>query len=215
VDGPQDGGIDAFYFLINRELVREDSEIVPKTASTVNVVILQIKSGEVGFQPGEVDKLFFFVDDLLDLSRPVSEITNVYRPELLSLMATFKDKYSIVWGDFPTVSVEFFDITRGDMAVPNAAAIKAAERVKNRVREHLSKATAQLYFVNAQRVLEQVQLRPPTKRELVWSETPVQTDEGYIGLVRLADYYDFIKDQNGNLADGIFESNVRASSRTQ
>jgi len=37
----------------------------------------------------------------------------------------------------------------------------------------------------------------------------MQTGEGYIGLVRLSDYYRFVQDENGDLSRRIFESNVR------
>jgi hypothetical protein len=35
------------------------------------------------------------------------------------------------------------------------------------------------------------------------------TKEGYVGLVKLRDYYEFIKDENGQLADRMLEANVR------
>jgi hypothetical protein len=37
----------------------------------------------------------------------------------------------------------------------------------------------------------------------------MQTEEGYVGLVKLRDYYSFLEDEPGVLAERIFESNVR------
>ena len=68
VGGPKDGGVDALYMLINGELIDAESELDPKTPNTVKVLIMQVKEGE-GFSPVAVDKLYWFTDDLLDLTR--------------------------------------------------------------------------------------------------------------------------------------------------
>ncbi len=208
-DGANDGGVDAIYFFMNRgELVRDDTDIDPKGASKANLVIMQVKSNN-GFKMTEIEKLVFFTDDLLDLSRQTSALATRYHPGLLEIMRVFKEKYLLIAGGFPAVSVDYYYITKGDELEPDGKALDAAEKVKQKVLQHLNKAQCTFHFVNAQKLLEQIRERSPRERTLIWTETPMQTDEGYVGLVKLKDYYTFIKEENGDLADQIFESNVR------
>ena len=207
-DGPNDGGVDAIYFLVNRVLVQDDTDFDPKSTTKVHIAIIQVKNKN-GFQPTEIDKLYFFTDDLLDLSRPVGGFTPKYHAHLIDIMRTFKEKYLMIAGTFPSVVIDYYYITKGDESKPNTNATEAADRVIGKVREHLNKAECGFHFVNAQALLEQVQSRPPRERMLAWAETPMQTKEGYVGLVKLRHYYEFIKDEHDELADRIFEANVR------
>jgi hypothetical protein len=209
VDGGNDGGIDAIYFIVNRDmLVRDDTDVDPKTVTRVRLVAMQMKNSG-GFSPVEIDKLFFFTDDLLDLSKPASAFTAKYNKRLLEIMHTFKQQYLRVAGRFPSVSVDYYYITRGDEVKADAKAKDAVDRLQTKVKEHLNKATSTFNFVNAQALLEQVMKRPPTGREVVWAEPPLQLAEGYVGTVKLRDFYAFLRDEDGELADRIFEANVR------
>lgn len=157
----------------------------------------------------EIDKLFFFTDDFLDLSKPASSFAVKYNPRIIEIMRIFKEKYLLMSGAFPAVSVDYFYITKGDESVPDQNAKNSANKVIQKAKEHLNKADCNFHFVNAQRLLQQVSIRPPRDKTLVWFEAPMQLQEGYVGLVKLRDYYEFIQDEEGDLADRIFESNVR------
>jgi len=100
VGGPKDGGVDALYMFVNGEPIDAESELDPKTPNTVKLLIMQVKEGE-GFSPVAVDKLYWFTDDLLDLTRKKADYHSGYRPELILAMRLFKDKYGIIVGDPP------------------------------------------------------------------------------------------------------------------
>ena len=69
VGGSGDGGVDAMYFFVNRELVTETSlPIDPKTVLKTTLLLFQVKEGD-GFSPFALDKLAKFADDLLDLTK--------------------------------------------------------------------------------------------------------------------------------------------------
>lgn len=208
-DGTGDGGVDALFFLINRsQLVQEDTDVDPRSVSRVHLLIIQVKSNN-GFAMTEIDKLFFFTDDFLNLSQPASAFVAKYNPRILEIMRTFKEKYLVISGSFPTVSVEYIYITKGDESDPDQNAKNSADRVIKKAREHLNKAECNFRFVNAQALLRQVSIRPPRDKVLVWFEQPMQLAEGYVGLVKLREFYEFIQDEEHDLADRIFESNVR------
>src|SRR6185437_13288281 len=65
-------------------------------------------------------------------------------------------------------------------------------------------------FVNATRLWNFIDSRPKTRKILKWVQQPLDTPEGFVGLVKLSDYHDFLKDQErGELSKRIFDSNVR------
>ena len=127
VGGSKDGGVDALFMLVNGELVDAESELDPKTPNTVKLLVMQVKEGD-GFSPIAVDKLYWFADDLLDLTRKKAEYHSTYRPELVTAMRLFKDKYGIIVGENPPLSVEFYYITKRDVD-PNDDCKTSAEKV--------------------------------------------------------------------------------------
>jgi len=207
VGGTKDGGVDALYMLVNGELIDAESELDPKTSNTVKLLIMQVKEGE-GFSPVAVDKLYWFADDLLDLTRKKAEYHSTYRPELITAMRLFKDKYGIIVGENPSLSVEFYYITKRDVE-PNDDCKTSADKVKALVKKHFNQSQCDFTFVNAAALWAQVQARPPKKKSLNWAAQSLSTPEGQIGLVRLADYYAFLTEKNGQLAERFFDSNVR------
>ncbi len=123
-------------------------------------------------------------------------------------MGTWKDKWIKVAGDSPEVQIDYFYITGSDMT-PDDYAKQSGQRVTDRAKQHVSSADSTFHFVGAAKLWAQVQKRPPKSKTLKWSDTPTNTDEGSVGLVRLKDYLDFIEDEPGLLAERYFESNVQ------
>jgi hypothetical protein len=205
--GGGDGGVDAMYMFVNGELTDAESELDPKTPNKVKLLLMQVKEGE-GFSPTAIDKLYWFVDDLLNLTRKKADYHSTYRPELVALMRLFKDKYGIIVGENPPLSAEFLYITKRDVE-PNEDCHKSVAKIKTIVLKHFSQAQFDFHFVNAAALWTQVQTRPPKKRLFKWASQPMSTQEGEIGLTKLADYYDFLKEPNGEIAERIFDSNVR------
>jgi AIPR protein len=207
VGGGNDGGADAIYFFVNRRLVQEDTDLDPKTAVKVNLLIMQVKQNQ-GFSPVEIDKSVFLTDDLLDLSRKPADHNTTYNPKVLEVMRVFKNKYQEIAGTFPEVFIDYYYITKAD-ATQGDDAEKASNRVKQKANQHLNAAKCAFHFVNAQKLWTQVQLRTPKSKPLHWQDTPLETPEGWVGLVKLYDYWSFLKDEHGDLHERIFESNVR------
>ena len=207
-DGGHDGGADAIYFLVNHGvLVTDEIDLSPKSVSRVRVIFIQVKKSG-GFKATEIDKLVFLTDDFFDLSKDASALAQRYNPGVLKVMKSFKEKYLKISGGFPDVVVDYYYIT-GDDVTADGNAHNSAARVRAKVNGHLSKATANFTFAGAAEIWAQVQQRPARDKFLVWSETPMSAKEGWVGLVKLKDFYEFLLDGPGILAERIFESNVR------
>jgi AIPR protein len=203
----QDGGVDAFYMLVNGELVDAETELDPKEQNKVSVIIAQSKEG-AGFSPVAIDKLYWFTDDLLCLGRKKADYHSAYRPELITLMRLFKDKYGMIVGEGPSLTVAYYYITKLDVA-PNADCDKSAAKIREKVKEHFQDAAPEFNFVNATSLLIQVRSRPLKDKAIKWVSQPMPTEEGQVGLARLTDFYTFLQDENGELSERIFDSNVR------
>jgi hypothetical protein len=77
------------------------------------------------------------------------------------------------------------------------------------ISQHFNHAHCVFRFVNAPQLWTQVQVRPRKNKALQWAAQPLETPEGIVGLVKLNDYYDFLKNEHNDLEEKIFESNVR------
>jgi hypothetical protein len=155
VDGGDDGGIDAIYFLANKgELIREDSNLNPKT-DKVHLVIAQVKSSG-GFSANAIEKLILTTEDLLDLSRSSVSISTRYHSKLLGIFRSFKEKYLTIAGNFPSLVIDYFYVTKADEVFPDDKANDAARKVTEAAKRHMNRAQCEFHFKNAQALLAQV-----------------------------------------------------------
>jgi hypothetical protein len=208
-DGGNDGGIDGYYFLINnRQIVTADTEIEPKVASSIHLLFFQVKHSG-GMKPTEIEKWLETADDFFDLSKDPNSFGARYNKEIKTAMRVWREQYLKLSVHFPEVLVDFYYIT-GDDAEPDEYALDACRRVKERV-EAAFKNTCNVYCVGAKELYKQVQRRPLKTRKIKWAEQPMSTAEGYVGLVKLPDFREFLAEDGrpSVLAERIFESNVR------
>jgi AIPR protein len=207
-DGGHDGGADAIFFLVNqRSLVSDDTVLEQKNVSKIRLMIIQCKHSG-GFKPTEIEKWLEFTEDFFDLSRPANSFGTRYNDRVVRIMGTWKTQYLKVSGAFPEITIEYLYIT-GDDVAPDAYAEDSGNRVIAKVSKLVGKANCSVRYIGAEQLWEQAQRRPPKSKNLVWAEPPMTTVEGFVGLVRLNAFYEFIQDDPGVLAERIFESNVR------
>ena len=208
----KDGGVDALYMFVNGELVDSETELNPKISNRVKIIIMQVKEGE-GFSPVAVDKLYWFSDDLFDLTRMKAEYHQTYHSDLIAAMRLIKDKYKFIVGENPSLSVDYHYVTKRDVT-PNADCETSAKKVIEIVKQHFPGAQVGFQFVGASQLWKQLQTRPPKSKKLKWASQSLSTPEGQIGLVRLPDYFSFVTEDDGQLAERFFDSNVRGYWKT-
>jgi hypothetical protein len=214
-EGGNDGGADGLYLLVNqRQLITEDTELDPKSVSKVRVLVFQVKASG-GFRPTEIEKWIQLTDDFFDLSKKPEKFGSRYNEKVKTLMRLWREQYLRVTGAFPELKVDYYYITGTD-AQPDDYARDAGERVKKKATQHIG-AEIDVHYIGAQQLWEQVQKRPPKDRTLVWSETPMQTVEGFVGLVGLKDFCKFLEDDEnpGVLPKEFSNPMLGGSSRTR
>lgn len=177
----------------------------------MHVVVVQVKSSlsETGFKTDDIRKFQSFSNDLLDIGTPAENYKHKYHQHLITLMNTFKDKYKSIMANFPDLSVDFYMVTRGDETALDQVAEDEVARLISIVQTQIAHSNCNFHPVNTQSLLEHVRRRKQTTKTLKWTSAPVQTSDGYVGLVNLREYFEFLKDDDGELNETIFESNVR------
>jgi hypothetical protein len=213
-DHANDGGIDALYILANRNtMVRDNLDLAASGTDRLRLIIFQSKSSEseTGFKADDIDKFARFVDDLLDMSKDPSKFNYKYEGHLISIMQTYRSKYLSIAGNFPTVELDFYYVTRGDETGITKTEQDAIDRLSAAVRKHLGDSPCNFNAVNTQSLLKFVQKRRQRNRTLHWADIqPLPIGEGYVGLVSVKAWYEFLKDPDSEELDElIFESNVR------
>ena len=208
IGGGGDGGIDAMYFFVDDELVT-DTTHEKESAQSTTLLLFQVKEGD-GFSPEAIRKLKDFIDDLLNIGKIETHYHQVYRPALLALVRLFKARYQLLMGSgLPDCEIQFFYVTKKDVDANEACKTREQE-LKSEVLKLFSKTKYSFNFVNATKLWQHIAGRPKKIGVLKWAQPPMETPEGYVGLVNLADYYDFLTDkETGALNKTIFESNVR------
>lgn len=207
-DGGNDGGADAIFIIANqRQILTAASAIDDKSVSKVRVIFIQVKESG-GFKPTEIEKNIQLSSDFFDLSVSSTGYGVRYNDEVVRIMGVWKNTRLKLAQAFAEYSIEFYYIT-GDDVSPDDYAQDAGERVKKAVLALESKATCDFHFISADKLWERVQQRPPRSKTLMWAGTPMNAEEGTVGLVNLKKYYEFLQDEPGILAERFFESNVR------
>ena len=207
-DGGNDGGADAIFIVANqRQILSQTASVDEKSISKIRVIFIQVKESG-GFKPTEIEKNVQLVKDFFDLSTPANSYGARYNENIVRIMGLWKTTRIKIAAAFPEYFIDFYYVT-GDDADANDYALDSGKRVKNSVLELDPKATCEFHFVGAAELWEQVQQRAPRSKTLIWSGQPMNAKDGTVGLVNIRQYYEFLDDGNGVLAERFFESNVR------
>jgi hypothetical protein len=204
-----DGGIDSMYTLINEELLQEDSDPgIYKKIIDFRVVIIQSKTSG-SFAEDPIDKLTATTEDLFDLSKNLKDLSQVYNKEVISAAERFRNAFKVTASKFPDLTFCYYYASKG--ADPNPNVQRKVERLRRAISQLFSSAEFNFEFLGAKELLALARRVPKTSHTLNLAENPISStgEVGFICLVRLRDYYNFITDDEGNILRDIFEANVR------
>jgi len=208
VDGGGDGGIDAVYFFVNNMLYRE--EIDPgdvKRDVPFELVFVQAKKS-TGFSEAAMDRFASSTRDLLDLNENLSDLGMVYNDDLIGKVREFRDTYLALMSMFPKLSVRYYYAALATEVDPKVE--RKVAPLKKIVQTHFSPVDFSCSFLKAQDLLNLARQAPSSAHRLKLAENPISTgQEGFVCLVRVTDFCDFMRAEDGRLKEDIFEGNVR------
>jgi hypothetical protein len=161
VGAGDDGGIDAFYFFINRVLADDSTVVDRRSENDVDVILMQIKENK-GFSPTALEKMDRFSDDLFDLRRQPKNYRYKYHQRLQDMMTVFKQK--MIAMAHAKLRCEYYYVTRCDVP-PNENCERTAKSIYETVHKHFSEANVRPFnFAGAGRVYDETKIRKPSKK---------------------------------------------------
>ena len=204
-----DGGLDSIYLLVNGDLIKEDDQISGKYNKNVDIELILIQSKyENSFSEDPLLKLSRLCRSLFDLDFNPEDFSGQYNDHVLSAFERFKTTYVGLITKKPKLKISVYYVSKGLDVHPNVQ--KQADNLKIDIQDKLPAADAVVEFLGAEKLVKMAQERPNNVFRLKISETPLSTSEQvFIALTNLSEYYKFITDGEGNLVRHIFESNVR------
>ena len=209
IGGGQDGGIDGLYVLVNGELAQEDLDFsYLRRDVDIEVIVIQSKTSS-GFQETPIERFITISDDIFNLAIDTKSLKDTYRSELIDGIDRFRTCYYQLVGAFPTLRVQFYYACKG--ATPTRQVIRKGEKLRAAVTAHFPKAHCNVNVLGASDLLDRARQVPKTRYVLTLAENPISSggQVGFVCLVGLRHYYDFITDDSGNLIRPLFEANVR------
>lgn len=205
-----DGGIDSMYILINGELNQDDTEISNlKRNVNIELFIIQSKTSS-SYSETAIDKLIVTSEEIFDLSMNTSIMEKNHNSNLAGMIVKFKKIYGELASKFPILNIHFFYVTKGSDIHPNVSSKK--DRLVDKVKQYFSSnCNIDFTFLGSKELLSMVRREPKVVYSLNLAENPISSDGdvGFVCLVRLIEYYNFITDDSKNLLRNIFEANVR------
>ncbi len=209
VDDGGDGGIDGYYLLVNGELVQEDSDYsYLRKNIDVELVLIQSKMGG-GFQETPVERFISVSDDILDLSKSLSELETVYNSALVEGIRRFRDLQEQLATKFPNLRLSYYYACRGTRLDQSVS--RKVDKLEKTDKSHFPSCTFSFEFMGSPNLLALARSSPQTTYTLVLAENPISADGqvGFVCLVKLRDFFAFITDEMDRLQRHIFEANVR------
>lgn len=208
--GANDGGIDALYVFEDGKLLDEDADHAGAKKG-VELALFLVQSKRSGsFAEKTIQIVGDTLEDLLDLSKDRQELddTGLYSAQLLARAEIFREALTALANRRPEVRIVVAYATKGDTGAIADGVKKRADRLAKKIKGLISDAEVEVAFLGAKELRRLSQQEPSQVLPLAFENSLPDEDNSYVALVRLKEYFNFIRD-NGSLRRYVFEGNVR------
>ena len=209
VDGSNDGGVDGIYTFIDQKLIQEvDQASDFKKGLAVHLVILQTKNS-YSFTETALDKLSSTLRAILPYERNEPSIQRLYNQKLLEAVDLFRAAYYDNVGKMPLLSIKLYYVSKAVDIHSNVLA--KAKMLEDIISEIFGGVDCTIDLVTAEKM--NLIARQITEAPMILhlKEQPISAASpgGFIALVALKDFNDFIRKPDRKLNLNIFDSNIR------
>lgn len=210
VDGPKDGGIDAFFTLVDGRQAADVELASVRKGPTLDVFVFSTKYIN-SFKTGTLADIRTTLNDLLTLddARFISQSAN-YNIDLVVAMNGFRTTYRAIASRFPKLRITVVYGTASSNP-PTAEITTRLEALAEDLRDQFSDAQVHAEAADAKAVLAKVrevaeQVRP---LEVSGNSVSLQRGPSYICLAKLEKFYEFIITPTKSIEQRLFDDNVR------
>jgi len=207
-----DGGCDGIYLFINGDLISEEDDVLEKYNKDVRFVLFIVQAkNTTSFTEDPFMKWKTVCNNLLDLNNSSELFKSRYDVNVLQAFDLFKDTYIKLIRKKPRLSIEFQYVSKGTEIHPSVQS--QADELCRDVKKMFPSPTVTVStsFVGADLLMDLVGTQVNNEFFLKLTETPItiSSQQVYVTLVNLAEYFRFITNAKQEMIKHIFESNVR------
>lgn len=224
VGGGNDGGLDAVYTFLDKELVGIDHRALDRRNARnfeqpkISLVLIQAKQKK-GFEEVAIDKVVSSCRAFLDLSKSADDLAVHFNDDVVEQIDIFRRLLRNLAAQIPTVGIEFKFTTLGSTENVYPQILNKAKILEGDFASVVSGASGKVSLLGATELLELYRERPKTAFELRVEEAS-KSGDGLVVLASLRDYFNFLTDSEEppgtedteaepKLLSRIFEWNVR------
>ena len=210
VDGKDDGGIDSFYVFVNGILLNDNINDFryPKTQIEITVVVIQCKHAAT-FEQSPVNSLYTSISELFDLSKENKNLDGDYNKDVLVKRSQFIASYKATACNLSSLNFKFYYASMGDANLVGENIVARSEQLKTKMTELFSQCSCTFEYIGASELLELYRKQNNRKLTLPIASSISTSNECFVVLCSISDYYNFITDDGDYLKRFIFDSNVR------
>lgn len=217
VDGANDGGIDSFVILIDDMFIPdlETAEQHQYNNKTVCKFIICQSKQENSFKESPVEKLIVSIPLVFSLSGNNENLDDRFNPLVLTKAEIARKAYEKTILSGGKIEVEYYYATLAEDANSLSSSYKSKVNQLLDTSKKLFQNDASFHNFSCEELLQMIRLPITNEMTLQFKEAPLSPsygendNMGYIGLVKLSAYKDFITGSDGKILDGLFESNIR------
>ena len=215
VDGGADGGIDSFIIFINAKSVITDeqvNEVKFNENTQVKVFIAQAKT-EKSFKEDVIDKLYISLHFILDLDLDENQLLERFNPRLVEKILLFRMVWRLSVRKKSKLDLNFTYSCKAENVNINGAFKSKVDQLIQLTKDGINVGSVNYNLYSSKELIKLYSKPQHTELELIFKETPMpiqgSTPEeyGYIGVVSLREYYNFIVDsEEEKIREYLFES---------
>lgn len=216
VDGGNDGGIDSIMVFIDEEFVEsiDDLENFNFTNKTNSKFIITQCKKENSFKEGPIDKLITTIPVLFDLEKNELALLSRFNSDLVDQALLLIEVWKNTAISGGKIALEYIYTCNASEIVINNVFEQKTDQLLEISKNCLSTNDVSFSAYSCNELLEFYQKQKSNRLSIEFKDRPLSTDFedygiGYIGTVKLANYKAFLKSENGDIRDDLFESNIR------
>lgn len=218
VDGGADGGIDSFIIFLNdRNIITAEqvNEIKFNENTQVKIFISQAKL-EDSFRENTLDKLHISLPFILDLELDEDQLLERFNPRLVEKIILFRMVWKLSVRKKSNFILNFTYSCKSENININSIFQSKVDQIIQLTKDKINIRNVNFNLYSSKELIDLYSKPQHTELDLIFKETPMAiqgstpAEYGYIGVVSLRDYYNFIVDSEVNkIREYLFESNIR------
>jgi hypothetical protein len=217
VDDQKDGGIDSFYVFVNGALLSPDdallipgNEAIDKVSAHphLEVFLIQAKN-RTTWEEAVWERLLSSLTDLLQWDAADADLEKHFNAEVVERTGILRHAVTSLAIKFPKISFNLIYVTRAlEENITDTIRLRATQ-VENLVKSRLTTgAEVNATHIGA-RELYTIAGTDYSEPGILEFREIIRAEKSYLGTVALRDYLKFVRSENGELRDELFDSNVR------